>query len=143
MVTNTEPSITESPADTATDVMVPVVSASMLFCIFIASKTTTVSPLFTLSPTLTLTAVMVPGSGDLTEVPLPATGAAAGAATLGAAAGAAAGADLGALTLGRVMACAALIGCWSQVARHFFYLYVVINALNFILILIHNNTFFD
>ena len=134
MVTNTEPSITESPADTATDVMVPVVSASMLFCIFIASKTTTVSPLFTLSPTLTLTAVMVPGSGDLTEVPLPATGAAAGAGD-------------GLCSIDRLLELHfkgdTIDIHFGQVARHFFYLYVVINALNFILILIHNNTFFD
>ena len=44
MVTSVVPSITESPTFTRTDVTVPSFSASMLFCIFMASRMTTVSP---------------------------------------------------------------------------------------------------
>ena len=55
------PSITVSPLLTRTEVTVPEFSASILFCIFIASSTTTVSPIATASPTLTHTSVTVPG----------------------------------------------------------------------------------
>ena len=48
---------------------VPEVSASMLFCIFMASRTTTVSPVFTLSPTFTLISLIVPGRGATTGLP--------------------------------------------------------------------------
>ena len=48
MVTNVSPSITASPLLTLMPVMVPEVSASMLFCIFMASRITTISPALTL-----------------------------------------------------------------------------------------------
>ena len=63
------PSITASPLFTLMLVMVPEVSASMLFCIFMASRTTTVSPVFTLSPTFTLISLIVPGRGATTGLP--------------------------------------------------------------------------
>ena len=69
MVTNVSPSITASPLLTLMPVMVPEVSASMLFCIFMASRITTVSPAFTLSPTFTLISLMVPGRGATTGLP--------------------------------------------------------------------------
>ena len=69
MVTNVSPSITASPLFTLMLVMVPEVSASMLFCIFMASRITTVSPAFTLSPTFTLISLMVPGRGATTGLP--------------------------------------------------------------------------
>ncbi len=69
MVTNVSPSITASPLLTLMLVMVPEVSASMLFCIFMASRITTVSPAFTLSPTFTLISLMVPGRGATTGLP--------------------------------------------------------------------------
>ena len=69
MVTNVSPSITASPLFTLMLVMVPEVSASMLFCIFIASRMTTVSPAFTLSPTFTLISLIVPGRGATTGLP--------------------------------------------------------------------------
>ena len=75
MVTNVSPSITASPLFTLMLVMVPEVSASMLFCIFMASRMTTVSPAFTLSPTFTLISLMVPGRGATTGLPAPAVGA--------------------------------------------------------------------
>ena len=87
MVTSSEPSITESPIFTITEVISPSFSASMLFCIFIASSTRMVSPAFTLSPTFTFMSVIVPGSGASIFAPAP--GAAAGVAA-GAAAAAAA-----------------------------------------------------
>jgi hypothetical protein len=71
-VTNIDPSITVSPGLTNIDVIVPEHSASMLFCIFIASSTRIVSPSLTLSPTFTLTDVIVPGRGDFVGVPVPA-----------------------------------------------------------------------
>ena len=55
--------MTVSPLLTMTDVTVPEFSASMLFCIFMASSTTTTSPALTAWPTATFTSVMVPGSG--------------------------------------------------------------------------------
>ena len=76
MVTSVSPSITASPLFTLMPVMVPEVSASMLFCIFMASRITTVSPALTLSPTFTLISLMVPGRGATTG--LPAAAAAAG-----------------------------------------------------------------
>src|SRR5574344_993596 len=103
IVSSTAPSITESPGLTTIDVTVPAYSASMLFCIFIASSTRTVSPTFTWSPTFTLIELIVPGRGALTGLPEP--GAAAGAAATGAATGAGAGAaGLGAATLGFLIA---------------------------------------
>ena len=69
MVTNVSPSITASPLLTLMLVMVPEVSASMLFCIFMASRITTVSPALTLSPTFTLISLMVPGRGATTGLP--------------------------------------------------------------------------
>ena len=72
MVTNVSPSITASPLLTLMPVMVPEVSASMLFCIFMASRITTVSPAFTLSPTFTLISLMVPGRGATTGLPVAA-----------------------------------------------------------------------
>ncbi len=47
MVSSVVPSITLSPALTQTPVTVPSVSAVMLFSIFMASSTSTVSPFFT------------------------------------------------------------------------------------------------
>ena len=47
MVTSVVPSITLSPAATQTPVTLPSHSAVMLFSIFMASSTTTVSPFFT------------------------------------------------------------------------------------------------
>ena len=70
MVTNVSPSITASPLLTLMPVMVPEVSASMLFCIFMASRITTVSPALTLSPTFTLISLMVPGRGATTGLPV-------------------------------------------------------------------------
>ena len=75
MVTNVSPSITASPLFTLMLVIVPEVSASMLFCIFMASSITTVSPAFTLSPTFTLISLMVPGRGATTGLPEAAVGA--------------------------------------------------------------------
>ena len=75
MVTNVSPSITASPLFTLMLVMVPEVSASMLFCIFMASRMTTVSPAFTLSPTFTLISLIVPGRGATTGLLAPAVGA--------------------------------------------------------------------
>ena len=69
MVTNVSPSITASPLLTLMPVMVPEVSASMLFCIFMASRITTISPALTLSPTFTLISLMVPGRGATTGLP--------------------------------------------------------------------------
>ena len=63
--------MTASPVFTITDVTVPAVSVSTLFCIFMASSTTTVSPAATASPTYTDTEVIVPGSGEQTFVPSP------------------------------------------------------------------------
>ena len=94
MVIMTAPSITESPWLTVMLVTVPAYSDSMLFCIFMASSTMTMSPTATVSPTLTLMALMVPGRGALTALPAPAGAAAGltGAAATGAAATGAAGA---------------------------------------------------
>ena len=75
MVTNVSPSITASPLFTLILVMVPEVSASILFCIFMASRMTTVSPAFTLSPTFTLISLIVPGRGATTGLPAAAVGA--------------------------------------------------------------------
>ena len=108
--------MTESPGFTAMEVTVPVVSDSILFCIFMASSTRTTSPAFTLSPTFTFTSVIVPGSGDLIAVPAPA-GAGVGA---GAAAGAAAGAfatGLGASTFTLFSELVGLMGCFSSTSK--------------------------
>ena len=75
MVTNVSPSITASPLFTLILVMVPEVSASILFCIFMASRMTTVSPAFTLSPTFTLISLILPGRGATTGLPAAAVGA--------------------------------------------------------------------
>lgn len=70
--------MTESPLLTLMDLTVPAKSDSMLFCIFMASSTMSVSPTLTCCPTLTRMSVMVPGSGALTALPatpeVPATG---------------------------------------------------------------------
>ena len=117
IVNNAPPSITVSPGFTRIEVTVPPHSASILFCIFMASSTITVSPFFTVSPTFTLISVMVPGSGANTFVPAPAAGVAAGAvAGAGAAAGAATGAAAG-FTAGRLGRWEALIGSFSSTSK--------------------------
>ena len=72
ITTITSPSRTESPLRTLTSVTVPSTSASILFSIFMASRRTTVCPAFTLSPTLTKTSRIVPGSGVVTFEPFEA-----------------------------------------------------------------------
>lgn len=61
-------SITLSPSFTSMAVTLPDFSASRLLAIFMASRTTTVSPAFTSSPTFTFISVMTPGRGDFTAL---------------------------------------------------------------------------
>ena len=91
MVKSTAPSMTDSPGLVLMAVTVPAYSDSILFCIFIASSTSTTSPTLTLSPTLTFNSMMVPGRGALTAEPVPAGAAGAAGAAAGAAVGAIAG----------------------------------------------------
>ena len=56
-------SMTFSPCFTHIAVTFPLFSACRLFAIFMASRTTTVSPSFTSSPTATHISVITPGSG--------------------------------------------------------------------------------
>src|SRR5690606_40001995 len=74
MTTTTSPEPTDWPASTLTSLTVPVLSAVMLFSIFIASRTHTVWPSSTLSPSLTSTFTIVPCIGTATW-PLPAAAA--------------------------------------------------------------------
>jgi len=61
--------MTVAPCCTKICLTTPLRSASMLFSIFFASRTTNVCPAVTLSPTATLTASTVPGSGHLMAEP--------------------------------------------------------------------------
>src|SRR5262249_8175399 len=70
-IARTSPVPTESPALTRISCAVPDVSALIWFSIFIASSTTSASPVGTVAPTSTRTFTMVPCIGAVT-VPLPA-----------------------------------------------------------------------
>ena len=86
-----------SPLLTLIAVTTPSCSALMLFSIFIASRTATVCPAFTWSPTLTLRSSITPGSGDRIGLPVPADCAAgAGVAGCSTGVGCATGAGAGA-----------------------------------------------
>ena len=73
IITRSVPSSTESPLLTLIAVTLPSLSALMLFSIFIASRMIRVCPFLTVSPTLTFTSRITPGSGDLTPDLPPAT----------------------------------------------------------------------
>ena len=91
--------MTESPDLTRISVIFPEAVAKTSFSIFMASSNNTRSPLFTESPTLTLTFKILPGIGAVTVIAPSATGAgAAGASGAGVGAGAGAAGAAGAAT---------------------------------------------
>ena len=128
--------MTVSPCLTVMLVTLPSYSDSILFCIFMASSTSTTSPCFTVSPTFTFTSVTVPGRGALMGEPAPAGAAGAAAATGAAASTAGRATGFGASTRFYVETDAVDIDL-GHIALYFFYLYVVIDALYFVLIFIH------
>ena len=86
--------LTEAPFSTAICVTTPDLPAKISFSIFIASSIATTVRGSTLSPTLTLMSIIVPGMGAVTDVPRP------DAAGFLEAAGFAGPADTGALGVG-------------------------------------------
>ena len=74
---------TESPLEKFIDFIVPLVGAGSAFSIFMASRTTTVSPSLTASPTCFSYLTIIPGIGAVRGVP-SVVGTAAGAGSGGA-----------------------------------------------------------
>lgn len=95
-VISTSPAFTDAPFTAEILSTVPAPDAIISFSIFMASRMTRTSPLFTGWPSLTLMSRTVPGIGAVTVLAPAAAGAAgAGAAGAGAAAGAAGAAATG------------------------------------------------